>query len=245
MSEIQPALLTRSEIEWPLGNKEVSKLYERKIRCSIKKKIETLTELEIPLLVDMGFSVTTRGNGVTIGGNASGLGEDSLVGHGIANPHLKSNNVISDTKDKGAGSGNFASKAPFSLSPLDISNPRVLSDMGLAIPRPTRLGDPRSVASCSTITPIKPLLLSYNRRGGVAAASAVAPIQGFEDYLKAQNKRNIKQILYYARRYALALAENNNNNTQMSEISQLTPNKRRHVMEALTVYAKYQGCYDD
>ena len=29
-------------------------------------------------------------------------------------------------------------------SPLGISNPRVLSDMGLAIPRPTRLGDPRS-----------------------------------------------------------------------------------------------------
>jgi hypothetical protein len=26
----------------------------------------------------------------------------------------------------------------------NISNPRVLSDMGLAIPRPTRLGDPRS-----------------------------------------------------------------------------------------------------
>jgi hypothetical protein len=37
-----------------------------------------------------------------------------------------------------AGSGNFV---PFTGS----SNPRVLSDMGLAIPRPTRLGDPRSV----------------------------------------------------------------------------------------------------
>ena len=32
----------------------------------------------------------------------------------------------------------------FQLLPLGISNPRVLSDMGLAIPRPTRLGDPRS-----------------------------------------------------------------------------------------------------
>ncbi len=32
-------------------------------------------------------------------------------------------------------------------SPLGTGtlNPRVLSDMGLAIPRPTRLGDPRSV----------------------------------------------------------------------------------------------------
>jgi hypothetical protein len=57
MLEIQPALLTKSEIEWLLGNKEVSKLYERKIRCSIKKKIETLTELEIPLLVNKGSTL--------------------------------------------------------------------------------------------------------------------------------------------------------------------------------------------
>jgi len=39
-----------------------------------------------------------------------------------------------------AGSGNFV---PFTGS----SNPRVLSDMGLAIPRPTRLGDPRIFVS--------------------------------------------------------------------------------------------------
>ena len=44
--EIQPALLTRSEIDWLLlGNKQISKLYERKIRHSIKKKIEALIEL--------------------------------------------------------------------------------------------------------------------------------------------------------------------------------------------------------
>ncbi len=47
------------------------------------------------------------------------------------------------------GSGIFVSP-PLSEIPKDgregnISNPRVLSDMGLAIPRPTRLGDPRSL----------------------------------------------------------------------------------------------------
>ena len=66
MSEIEPALLTRSEIEWLLGNKQVSKLYERKIRHSIKKKIQTLTELEIPLLLDRGFNITTYSNCVTL-----------------------------------------------------------------------------------------------------------------------------------------------------------------------------------
>jgi hypothetical protein len=89
MSEIQPALLTRAEIDWLLGNKEVPKLYERKIRYSIKIKIETLTELEIPLLAGRGFNVTTYGNGVTANGNASRLGEHRLVGRGIANPQVK------------------------------------------------------------------------------------------------------------------------------------------------------------
>ena len=58
------------------------------------------------------------------------------------------------TKEKSAGSGNLV--LPFPLQQRgreedNISNPRVLSDMGLAIPRPTRLlpalaglGDPRS-----------------------------------------------------------------------------------------------------
>jgi hypothetical protein len=54
------------------------------------------------------------------------------------------------TKEKSAGSGSLAS---LGHNPLDISNPRVLSDMGLAIPRPTRfppalagLGDPRALS---------------------------------------------------------------------------------------------------
>jgi hypothetical protein len=33
----------------------------------------------------------------------------------------------------------------------NISNPRVLSDMGLAIPRPTRLGDPRSEPESNSV----------------------------------------------------------------------------------------------
>jgi hypothetical protein len=52
-----------------------------------------------------------------------------------------------------AGSGNLVPPfAPQRRREGNISNPRVLSDMGLAIPRPTRLGDPRSVcASLSNI----------------------------------------------------------------------------------------------
>jgi hypothetical protein len=60
------------------------------------------------------------------------------------------------TREKSAGSGMLV--PPFG----NISNPRVLSDMGLAIPRPTRLGDPRSVcASLSNI--ILTSLISANK----------------------------------------------------------------------------------
>ena len=48
--ELKPALLTRTEIEWLLGKKEVSKAYGYYLRHSIKEKLQTLVELELPLL---------------------------------------------------------------------------------------------------------------------------------------------------------------------------------------------------
>jgi hypothetical protein len=126
MPEIQPALLTRAEIDWLLGNKEVSKLYERKIRCLIKKKIETLTELEIPLLLDRGFNVTTYSNGVTTSSNTSGLG-GNLVGRGIADPDEQVNEVRENNLREKRGewefrsiSRNFEPTCPFGHG---ISNP--------------------------------------------------------------------------------------------------------------------------
>jgi len=49
---IQPALLTRNEIEWLLGNIVISKPYEYRIKSDIRKKIKILTELELPLLIE-------------------------------------------------------------------------------------------------------------------------------------------------------------------------------------------------
>ena len=46
----KPALLTRTEIAWLLGEKQVSKAYEYYLKHSIKEKLQTLTELELPLL---------------------------------------------------------------------------------------------------------------------------------------------------------------------------------------------------
>jgi hypothetical protein len=135
MVENHSALLTKTEIQWLLGNVQPSRGYERKIRYSINRKITTLTKLELPLLARRGFNVTIHCNSVTARSNARRGSAAAAVGCGVANP---AGEVHYIREEDGAGSGTFV---PPSSS---ISNPRVLSDMGLAIPRPTRLGDPRS-----------------------------------------------------------------------------------------------------
>jgi hypothetical protein len=68
---IRPSLSTRCEIDWLLGNKQVSDSYKRKMRCVINRKLQTLTRFEIPLLLDKGFDVTAVSSGVTAGSNTT------------------------------------------------------------------------------------------------------------------------------------------------------------------------------
>ena len=49
------AILTNSEREWLTGKKQVSKLYEYRIKSDIKKKIEILQQIELPLLLKHDF----------------------------------------------------------------------------------------------------------------------------------------------------------------------------------------------
>ena len=56
-NNIQPILLSKSELHWLLGDINVSKSFEYKIKSSIKRKIQILTELELPLLVKNNFFV--------------------------------------------------------------------------------------------------------------------------------------------------------------------------------------------
>jgi hypothetical protein len=65
-------------------------------------------------------------------------------------------------------------------------------------------------------------------------------IDGFETYLKAQKKRNVKQILCYAQRYHDVLETGD-----ASPLVNLPSGPiKRHAMEALTAYAKYSGLYE-
>jgi hypothetical protein len=59
INDTKPALLSKSELQWLLGDIKVSKSFEYKIRSSIKRKVQTLTELELPLLIKNNFFVNS------------------------------------------------------------------------------------------------------------------------------------------------------------------------------------------
>jgi Archaeal phage integrase len=62
---------------------------------------------------------------------------------------------------------------------------------------------------------------------------------GFKQYLLAQRKRNLKQILLKAAKHGHILETGD-----ASEILTFSNTKRRHVMEALVCLSKYQGTYN-
>jgi hypothetical protein len=75
---------------------------------------------------------------------------------------------------------------------------------------------------------------------GRGIAKAESSFSEFENYLKSQNRKNKRQILCYVRRYGTVLETGD----ASTIVSLSSGHKRRHVMEAITVYSKYAGCYD-
>jgi hypothetical protein len=47
----ETALLTRKERDWLLGNLDLSKPYEYRLKSSIKRKNRTFVDFELPLLI--------------------------------------------------------------------------------------------------------------------------------------------------------------------------------------------------
>ncbi|MFL6319916.1 MAG: hypothetical protein ACJ72Q_05540 [Nitrososphaeraceae archaeon] len=50
-NSFNPALLTKTELEWLQDEIKVSKVYEYRLKSDIKKKLQTFQELELPLLI--------------------------------------------------------------------------------------------------------------------------------------------------------------------------------------------------
>jgi len=67
----KPALLTKTETEWLLGKTQnPSKSFEYKMRSTIRKKLQTLVKLELPLLIKNNFisyKSTTIGRDLDLG----------------------------------------------------------------------------------------------------------------------------------------------------------------------------------
>ena len=59
INDTKPALLSKSELQLLLGNVKFSKPFEYKMKNNIKRKIQTLTELELPLLIKNNFLVNS------------------------------------------------------------------------------------------------------------------------------------------------------------------------------------------
>jgi hypothetical protein len=74
INSIKPALLSESEIQWLRGDKEVSKTFEYKMKSSIKRKVQSLTQLELPLLIKNNFFLMVGFD------ETNGLGRDLETG---------------------------------------------------------------------------------------------------------------------------------------------------------------------
>ncbi len=157
MSQIQPALLTRSELEWLLGKTgPLSKRVERDLRYRINRKIKIFMQTELPLLKEKGFAAALGNDAAAISSGGNGTEEHRLVGRGIANPKLKSNKVVSDKNNKGAGSGNIVSTAPFSAFP-SLRHFEPTCPFGHGISNPTPYQVPPCSYNSRTRRPPQPL----------------------------------------------------------------------------------------
>ena len=56
-----PALLSRSELEWLLGTTTPSKTFQYKMLSNIRRKIQALMDIDIPLLVKYNLVTLERG----------------------------------------------------------------------------------------------------------------------------------------------------------------------------------------
>jgi hypothetical protein len=72
IANVKSALLTKSELEWLLGNNHnVSKAYQYKMKSEIRKKLKILNNLELPILQKSGIfseDLTVFGNDLTVFG---------------------------------------------------------------------------------------------------------------------------------------------------------------------------------
>jgi hypothetical protein len=95
INDTKLVLLSKSELHWLLGDIKVSKSFEYKIKSRIKRKIQTLTELELPLLVKKNFFASDN----DCYNKDDGLGRDLESGPPLSPPSRNSDLVRQRSRD--------------------------------------------------------------------------------------------------------------------------------------------------
>ena len=73
-------LLTRKERDWLLGKLDLSKSYEYRLKSSIKKKIQTFVNLELPLLIKNNIIIFYEPESLEAGFGDGAYYNDSSLG---------------------------------------------------------------------------------------------------------------------------------------------------------------------
>jgi hypothetical protein len=105
-----------------LGNINVSKSFEYKIKSSIKRKIQTLTELELPLLVKNNFFVNDDYNH-EIGNDDGRLGRDLESGPPLSYPSNDTALVRQRSRVQIPAKASFFCKKEFILALFGLLRP--------------------------------------------------------------------------------------------------------------------------
>jgi hypothetical protein len=90
-SNIKPALLTRTEIDYLQNKIQVSDGYQRKIKSDIRRKMRIFNELELPLLLKSGL-ITATANCNSVTSNCNNISLENLSNS--ANNEIQTQNMV-------------------------------------------------------------------------------------------------------------------------------------------------------
>ncbi|MFL6432524.1 MAG: hypothetical protein ACJ71O_02165, partial [Nitrososphaeraceae archaeon] len=230
---LSTALLSKTEIRWLRNDIKVSKSFEYKIKSSIKKKVQILTELELPLLVKNNFFVNDDSHHHEINDDSI-LGRDLEWGPPLSYPPNDTALVRQRSRVQIPAKALLFCKKGEELGFLRSNETlpktvRILPNLVRPRQRSTRLSyqlAPRDYQYQSELSDC-----TINEEFWTE----------FEEYLlKNHNKQTTKHRIFYSKKYYHILTSQVN----ARELLLLSDQKRMHVMKALATLSKYLGCYD-
>jgi hypothetical protein len=92
------SLLSKTELEWLMGKKKVSKVYQYRIGSDIKKKLQVFLTSELPLLAKNGFL-----NARSVYNHLSANTQNKIEQLSLGNNHISNDNHHFHIKKRSLG----------------------------------------------------------------------------------------------------------------------------------------------